>query len=210
MIHYLLTFYVGLEMFCKQNPFVELKLGDGSRWSHATESQPDAGCKAKWKELSISGKIRQYQLYDEDITIRVKDKNEGGVDKFIGKADIIASSLLDTTNTWIELTGDLLDKQGAEVCGNFMVRARFRMNGEEVHGNDIHYDSDNDPPDAPPVEEEPAKVGREQSVSFVEDVADKEEKGSVDKSPVGYVEVVGVKLSNLRSVGKCTKTADFA
>lgn len=213
-----------LEIFGKQDPFVELKLGDGSRWKHATVPLKDAGEKAKWRDLSFSGKIRQYQLYDEDITLRVKDRNEGAVDKFIGKADIIASSLLDSTNAWIELSGNLFDKNGDDIFVKFMIRTRFRMSNEEAPVDDFHYDSDMEPPVPPTAEKIADEVSApdvHQGVTFAGHLADQDanegaknlsafnaeqiEKSPAEETPGGILEVRAVKLSNLKYGGKSNR-----
>lgn len=123
-------------MFGSQDPYVELKLGDGTKWNHVTEPQPDNGAKAKWKGLEFTGKVTKTDLIDNEFKVRVKDKNDGA-DKFIGKCTVSLSELVDQVDSWVELSGQLLDKEGNPGNGDFVMKARFQVSEEEeeAHGD---------------------------------------------------------------------------
>jgi outer membrane protein assembly factor BamB len=119
-----LTLFV--EMFGSQDPYVELKIGDGSDWSFATEVLQDGGKKPKWKNLDFSGTLPEADVVDNAMKIRVKDGNDG-TDKFIGKGVVSMVELINQVNTWVELSGELVDKEGNSGCGEFIVKARYRV-----------------------------------------------------------------------------------
>ena len=149
--------------------FVKLVLGDGSRWRHETGPQAVKDSKLKWRGLLFDNKIRQYQLYDEDISIRVMDKNgQDGAERLLCKADVIGSSLLDTTNVWIELSGDLLGNDDGSISGRYVLRSRFRLNSEVVAANDVEYDSDE--------EREKDRIAAEEAIMAAAAAAKEEEE----------------------------------
>jgi hypothetical protein len=179
------------DMMSSPVPIVELKLGDGSTWKHLTDAQPLVKAKSKWDTLALSGKIDQSQILVDSMVIRVKDTSDS--DKLIGKAYASVSELLDRTNTWTTLTGPLLDKDGNEGCGEFVVKARYRLEGEDASLDNAPTAEESDAEEPEPTVEPEVE---ETAAALVVDEID-------DADPdAGVLEVSLVKLTNLKSVGK--------
>jgi Ca2+-dependent lipid-binding protein len=110
-----------LEIFGKQDPYVEFYLG--TNWKHVTEPRMNAGTNPKW-DCEISGKIAVAQIQRDPIRVRIMDKNDMRSDKIIGEGKISCMSLLAKLNSWVTIGGDLSFEQ--QPAGKFLAVCKFR------------------------------------------------------------------------------------
>lgn len=108
---------------------LQIKLGDGSNWSHLSNPTPVTANGIIWKQLNFHGKISQAQLPIDTLSLRIKEKRDGAV-KLFGIANVNLSSLIIQSNQWVTLSGDLLtEKTNAKAVasqgGRYQIRIRY-------------------------------------------------------------------------------------
>jgi hypothetical protein len=114
----------------KQDPFAELKVGDGSKWSHKTDPVVDGGRNASWS-LQLTGPVSQRDIAGGTVKLRIRAQKSDGSAEVIGKAVVSDGLALfgPNENKWVTLSGDLLEEDGTSFAGKFTANIRFRAQG---------------------------------------------------------------------------------
>lgn len=115
---------------------MELEIGDGSEWSFVTEELHNSGSEPKWKDLKFAGRISETEAVGDSMKIRVKDSNNETDNNIIGKGILSLTDIVSQSNSWMDLIGELMDKEGNTGCGNFSIKARFRTADNEDIADD--------------------------------------------------------------------------
>jgi hypothetical protein len=121
----------------KQDPFAELKVGDGSKWSHKTDPAVDGGRNASWS-LQLSGPMSQRDIAGGTVKLRIRAQKSDGSAEVIGMAVVSDGLALfgPNENKWVTLSGDLLEEDGKSPAGQYTVVIKYRPLGTERQGDD--------------------------------------------------------------------------
>jgi chemotaxis protein histidine kinase CheA len=141
------------ELIGKQDPFVSMSMG--LDWAHDTEVHENAGASSTWTpDLKIP--VTASFVDSNPLKLKVKESNGVSSDKLIGKASVDAGALKAQPGTWVDVTGDLVDKDG-NVAGHYSLTSRYVPTGF------VEPESEETAPAAEEAEKDAARVAAEEA-----------------------------------------------
>lgn len=112
----------------KQDPFVELIVGDGTVWKYVSDVKENSGVRASWN-LNISERMELSALKEGMLTLRVMDRDPNK-DKLIGRSAVDLQALFTGLDEWVEIEGILVDAN-QQMAGEYILRMRYRTKEED-------------------------------------------------------------------------------
>jgi hypothetical protein len=175
------------ELVGKQDPFVSMSMGPD--WAHDTEVHENAGASSTWTpDLKIP--VTASFVDSNPLKLKVKESNGESSDKLIGKASVDAGALKAQPGTWVDVTGDLVDKDG-NVTGQYSLKSRYVPAG--------FVEPEPEPEEvAAPLMDDSANAK-----SAAPEEKAQQDAAAAPEDEAGTVEVYEVAVWDLKNLGKC-------